>query len=133
MIVIDGQGGNVGRLLVKSIKESFPEVSVRAIGTNSTATTNMLKAGADEAATGENAVIVGCKSADLIVGPIGIIIPDALLGEVTSAMARAVGSSDATKILIPLNKCEVLVAGARDKSTGELIDEAIAMIRDIMK
>jgi hypothetical protein len=133
MIVIDGQGGNVGRLLVKSIKESFPEVSVRAIGTNSTATTNMLKAGADEAATGENAVIVGCKSADLIVGPIGIIIPDALLGEVTSAMAQAVGSSDATKILIPLNKCEVLVAGARDKSTGELIDEAIAMIRDIMK
>ncbi len=133
MIVIDGQGGNVGRLLVKSIKESFPEVSVRAIGTNSTATTNMLKAGADEAATGENAVIVGCKSADLIVGPIGIIIPDALLGEVTSAMAQAVGFSDATKILIPLNKCEVLVAGARDKSTGELIDEAIAMIRDIMK
>ena len=64
---------------------------------------------------------------------IGIIIPDALLGEVTSAMARAVGSSDATKILIPLNKCEVLAAGARDKSTGELIDEAIAMIRDIMK
>ena len=133
MIVIDGQGGNVGRLLVKSIKESFPEVSVRAIGTNSTATTNMLKAGADEAATGENAVIVGCKSADLIVGPIGIIIPDALLGEVTSVMAQAIGSSDATKILIPLNKCEVLVAGARDKSTGELIDEAIAMIRDIMK
>ncbi len=133
MIVIDGQGGNVGRLLVKSIKESFPEVSVRAIGTNSIATTNMLKAGADEAATGENAVIVGCKSADLIVGPIGIIIPDALLGEVTSAMAQAVGFSDATKILIPLNKCEVLVAGARDKSTGELIDEAIAMIRDIMK
>ena len=133
MIVIDGQGGNVGRLLVKSIKESFPEVSVRAIGTNSTATTNMLKAGADEAATGENAVIVGCKSADLIVGPIGIIIPDALLGEVTTTMAQAVGSSDATKILIPLNKCEVLVAGAQDKSTGELIDEAIAMIRDIMK
>ena len=133
MIVIDGQGGNVGRLLVKSIKESFPEVSVRAIGTNSTATTNMLRAGADEAATGENAVIVGCKSADLIVGPIGIIIPDALLGEVTTAMAQAVGSADATKILIPLNKCEVLVAGAQDKSTGELIDEAIAMIRDIMK
>ncbi len=133
MVVIDGQGGNIGRLLVKSIKESFPEVSVRAIGTNSTATANMLRAGADEAATGENAVIVGCKSADLIVGPIGIIIPDALLGEVTTAMAQAVGSSDATKILIPLTKCEVLVAGARDKSTGELIDEAIAMIRDIIK
>ncbi len=133
MIVIDGQGGNVGRLLVKNIKESFPEVMIRAIGTNSTATANMLKAGADEAATGENAVIVGCRNADLIIGPIGIIIPDALLGEVTTAMAQAVGSSDATKILIPLNKCEVLVAGARDKSTGELIDEAIRMIRDIMK
>ena len=133
VIVIDGQGGNVGKLLVRSIKESFPEVPVRAIGTNSVATANMLKAGADEAATGENAVIVGCKSADLIVGPIGIIIPDALLGEVTVAMAQAVGTCDATKILIPLNKCEVLIAGAQDKSTGELIDEAIAMIRDIMK
>ena len=133
MIVIDGQGGNVGRQLVKSIKESFPEVYVRAIGTNSTATTNMLKGGADEAATGENAVVVGCKSADLIVGPIGIIIPDALLGEVTPKMAEAVGASSATKILIPLNKCEILVAGAQDKSTGELIEETIRMIRDLMK
>lgn len=133
MIVIDGQGGNVGRLLVKNIKESFPEVEIRAIGTNSVATANMLKAGADEAATGENAVIVGCRNADLIVGPIGIIIPDALLGEVTAQMAQAVGAAGATKILIPLNKCEVLVAGVQDKSTGELIDETIRMIRDIMK
>ena len=132
MIVIDGQGGNVGRQLVKSIKESFPEVYVRAIGTNSTATTNMLKGGADEAATGENAVITGCRNADLIVGPIGIIIADALLGEVTPKMAEAVGASSATKILIPRDKCEVLGAGAQDKSTGELIEEAIRMIRDIM-
>ena len=132
MIVIDGQGGNIGRQLVKSIKESFPEVQIRVIGTNSTATTNMLKGGADEAATGENAVVVGCRNADLIVGPIGIIIPDALLGEVTPKMAEAVGASPATKILIPLNKCEVLVAGSQDTSTGELIEETIRMIRDIM-
>jgi hypothetical protein len=132
IIVIDGQGGNIGRQLVKDIRESFPDVHIRAIGTNSTATGNMLKGGADEAATGENALIVACRQADIIVGPIGIIVPDALLGEVTARMAEAVGSSAAQKILIPLNKCDVLVPGLKDKSTGELLDDALDMIRDIM-
>ena len=133
IIVIDGQGGNIGKQLVKSIRESFPEVYIRAVGTNSTATSNMLKGGADEGATGENAVVVGARCADLIVGPIGIIVPNALLGEVTPLMAKAVSESSAKKLLIPLNRCDVLVAGTQRKPTGELLEDAIAMIRDIIK
>lgn len=132
IIVIDGQGGNIGKQLVKSIKDSFPDVFIRAIGTNSTATANMLKGGADEAATGENAFIVACREADVIIGPIGIAIADALLGEVSPAMAKAVGQSAAKKILIPLNKCDVLVPGVEEKSTGELLDDALKMIRAII-
>lgn len=133
VIVIDGQGGNIGKQLVISIKDNFDDVYIRAIGTNSTATANMLKGGADEAATGENAVIVGCDIADIIVGPIGIIIPNALLGEVTEKMASAISKAKAEKVLIPLNKCDVLVAGIQNKSTGELLQDAINMINDIIR
>lgn len=132
IIVIDGQGGNIGRQLVKSIKDSFPNIYVRAVGTNSAATANMLKGGADEAATGENAFLVACRDADIIVGPIGIAVADALLGEVSPKMAKALGQSDAKKILIPLNRCDVLVPGVKDKSTTELLDDTIRMIRDII-
>ena len=132
IIVIDGQGGNIGRQLVKSIKDSFPNIYVRAVGTNSAATANMLKGGADEAATGENAFLVACRDADIIVGPIGIAVADALLGEVSPKMAKALGQSDAKKILIPLNRCHVLVPGVKDKSTAELLDDTIRMIRDII-
>lgn len=133
VVVIDGQGGNIGKQLVISIKDNFDDVYIRAIGTNSTATANMLKGGADEAATGENAVIVGCDIADIIVGPIGIIIPNALLGEVTEKMASAISKAKAEKVLIPLNKCDVLVAGIQNKSTGELLQDAINMINDIIR
>ena len=132
IIVIDGQGGNIGRQLVKSIKDSFPNIYVRAVGTNSAATANMLKGGADEAATGENAFLVACRDADIIVGPIGIAVADALLGEVSPKMAKALGQSDAKKILIPLNRCDVLVPGVKDKSTAELLNDTIEMIRDII-
>lgn len=133
VVVIDGQGGNIGKQLVKSIKDNFDDVYIRAIGTNSSATANILKGGADEAATGENAVIVGCDIADIIVGPIGIIIPNALLGEVTEKMASAISKAKAEKVLIPLNKCDVLVAGIQNKSTGELLQDAINMINDIIR
>lgn len=133
IVVIDGQGGNIGKQLVKSIKDSFPDVYIRAIGTNSIATSNMLKGGADEAATGENAVIVGSQIADVIVGPIGIVIPNALLGEVSTRMAEAISTANAEKILIPLNKCDILVAGVSDKSTSELLNEAMKLLNDIMK
>ena len=133
IIVIDGQGGNIGKQLVKSIRESFSDVYIRAVGTNSAATSNMLKGGADEGATGENAVVVASRQADLIVGPIGIIVPDALLGEVTPQMAMAVGQSSAKKILIPLNRCDVLIAGIENKSTSELLTDAINKIHDIIR
>ena len=133
IIVIDGQGGNIGKQLVKNIRDEFPDVDIRAIGTNSTATANMLKGGANEAATGENALIVACRDADLIIGPIGIAVADSLLGEVSARMAAAVGQSSAKKILIPLNKCDILIPGLRDKSTSEVLADALNMIRAIME
>ena len=102
VIVIDGQGGRMGRAIVEELRERCPELTVTAIGTNSTATASMMKAGARFGATGENPVLVACRDADLIIGPIGIVIADSLLGEITPAMAAAVGSSRAHKILIPV-------------------------------
>ena len=102
VIVIDGQGGRMGRAIVEELRERCPELTVTAIGTNSTATASMMKAGARVGATGENPVLVACRDADLIIGPIGIVIADSLLGEITPAMAAAVGSSRAHKILIPV-------------------------------
>ena len=111
ILVIDGQGGGLGRQLVAAVKKAVPQAVVTAIGTNSAATSAMLKAGADRAATGENAVVVGCRRADVILGPIGIVMADALLGEITPAMAQAVAQSDARRILIPANRCDTLVVG----------------------
>lgn len=128
ILVIDGQGGNIGRALVREITERLPGAELIAVGTNSIATSNMLKAGARSAATGENAVIVACRRADVIAGPIGIVIADALLGEVTPAMAVAVGQSRAARVLIPVNRCETLVAGVTDDTTASLIQDAIAKI-----
>ena len=128
ILIIDGQGGNLGRQLTRRLKEALPEADVTAVGTNSTATENMLKGGADRAATGENAVLVNARRAKVIAGPLGIVIADALLGEVTPAMARAVGQSDAVRVLIPMNRCDTLVAGAADKPMGELIDDAVRRI-----
>lgn len=129
ILVIDAQGGGVGKQLVTAIKQNIEEAYVLAVGTNSTATTAMLKAGADEAATGENSVMVGCRKADIIVGPIGIIIADALLGEVTPKMALAVSQSSAKRILIPFNHCDNIIVGIDDFSTGKLIKQAIDEIK----
>ena len=125
ILIIDGQGGNLGKLLTKRLREAVPRADITVVGTNSTATENMLKGGADRAATGENAVVVNARRARVIAGPLGIVIADALLGEVTPAMARAVGSSDAVRVLIPMNRCDTLVAGVADRPMGELIDDAV--------
>lgn len=93
ILVIDAQGGGIGKQVVAAVKGKFPRAEVTAVGANSTATTAMLKAGADHGATGENAVVVCCRQADIIIGPIGIVIADALYGEITPVMARAVGQS----------------------------------------
>lgn len=131
ILVIDAQGGGVGRQLVAALKKELPGGVVTAVGTNSLATSAMLRAGADQAATGENAVVVNCRRADVIVGPIGIVIADALLGEITPAIALAVGRSAAKRILIPVNHCDNLVAGVPDTNMGRLIREAVALIREI--
>lgn len=128
ILVIDGQGGNLGKQLCKMLLERLPNAKIRAVGTNSLATESMLKTGISEAATGENAVIVGAKWADIIIGPIGIVIADALLGEVTSKMATAVGSAEAKRILIPMNKCDTIVAGIDNIPTSSLIESAIQKI-----
>ncbi|MCM1387714.1 MAG: DUF3842 family protein [Bacillus sp. (in: Bacteria)] len=131
ILVIDAQGGGFGRQLITSIKQNIPAASILAVGTNSTATTAMLKAGADDAATGENAVIVGCRQADIIVGPIGIVIADALLGEVTPNIALAVAQSRAKRILIPFNYCDNIIAGVSDFNINTLIHSAIDAIKKI--
>ena len=102
IVVIDGQGGRLGQMVVEGIKKEGLKAEVLAIGTNSSATAAMLKAGADAAATGENPVVVACRSADIIVGPIGIVAADSLYGEITPAMALAVGQSRALKLLLPV-------------------------------
>lgn len=130
--IIDGQGGQLGAQLVKAITTQFQNIALTAIGTNALATAAMLKAGAKNAATGENSVIVACRQADVIIGPIGIVIADSLLGEVTEKMALAIGRADAVRILIPMNKCENLVAGVPHMSTGALIADAVAKVNDIL-
>lgn len=130
ILVIDGQGGGLGRQLVTAIKEACPEAVIMAVGTNSMATSAMLKAGADQSATGENAVIVGCRKADMITGPIGIVIADSLFGEITPQMAAAVGQSQAKRILIPLNLCDNTVVGVKKQPMTQLVQEVVELIKE---
>ncbi|MGN0978223.1 MAG: DUF3842 family protein [Faecousia sp.] len=132
LLIIDAQGGGFGKQLVTAVKRELPEVEITAVGTNSVATGAMLKAGADHAATGENAVIVGARKADIIAGPIGIVIADALYGEITPAMALAVAQSSAKRILIPSNHCDNILVGVSDLSVGKLIQNAVEEIRKIL-
>lgn len=125
IVVIDGQGGRLGAGLVAAVKEKFPQAELTAIGTNAIATAAMLKAGAAQGATGENPVIVACRTADVIAGPIGILAADALLGEITPAMAAAIGCASAKKVLIPMNRCGIRVMGVAERSMNEYI--ALAM------
>ena len=128
VLVIDGQGGRLGKMVIDEIHALLPEAQIRAIGTNARATVTMMKANPDSAATGENPVIVACREADFIVGPIGIVIADSLLGEVTPAMAVAVAQSTATRVLIPMNKCDNLVAGLNAQPISELAIDAVRKI-----
>lgn len=129
ILVIDGQGGQLGGQLIKSLKANVEDIKVMAVGTNATATATMLKAGADQAATGENPVIVASRKADVIIGPIGIVIADALFGEITPQMAIAVGQADAVRILLPMNRCDNLVAGVSDLSTTTILEDVILKLK----
>lgn len=133
VMVIDGQGGRMGRQIVKTLLERFPQIELLAVGTNSLATESMLKGGAEHAATGENAVVAGCRRADVIIGPIGIVLADALLGEVTPAMARAVGQSAAIRILIPSGRCETLVAGVNETGMNALLEDAVRKLAGLLE
>lgn len=132
ILVIDGQGGGIGKQMIAGLKESMPEAEIMAVGTNAIATSAMIRAGADQAATGENPVVTACRKADVIVGPIGIVIADALFGEVTPQMALAVGQSPAKRILIPVNHCDNVVVGVGNLNMGHLVQQAVEEIRGLL-
>jgi hypothetical protein len=133
ILIVDGQGGQLGGQLIKSLKTNFENVNIMAVGTNATATATMLKAGANQAATGENPVIVACRKADVIIGPIGIVIADSLFGEITPQMAVAIGQANAVRILLPVNKCDNIVAGIGEVSTAAILDDVILKVKKILE
>lgn len=133
ILIIDAQGGGMGRQLVASVKKEFPKAEVGAVGTNSLAASNMLKAGADYAATGENAVIVGCRRADVIIGPVGIAIADSMHGEITPVMAAAIGQSEAWKLLIPMNQCRNVIVGVKNVSMSSMLEAVIEQLKEYAK
>ena len=129
ILIIAAQGGGIGRQLVAAVRENVPQASIMAVGTNTAATAAMRKAGAHNAATGENAVIVNSRRADVIVGPIGIVIADAMCGEMTPRMANAVAQSGAKRFLIPVNHCDNIVVGVGDLNLGKMIQSVVAELQ----
>lgn len=132
VVVIDGQSGRIGQLFIEKVVRAGLSCDLIAIGANAIATSAMLKAGAAQGATGENPVIVACRTADIIVGPIGILAADAMLGEITPAMAAAVGRSSAKKLLLPVNLCNNIVVGTQNLSLSRVLDEAVSTLQQIL-
>lgn len=133
ILIIDGQGGKIGKLLIEQIKKNNLPVEITAIGTNSIATATMLKAGAEYGATGENPVVYNSRFADVIIGPIGIAMANSLLGEVTPTMACAVSECQAVKLLIPVNKCNHIVIGTKEAPLADYIVMAVQELENIWK
>lgn len=133
ILIIDGQGGGLGRQLVSAVRERYPEIEILAVGTNSAATNAMLRAGADQAATGENSVAVASERADVIMGPVGIVIADSMLGEITPRMALSVGQSRAKRILIPVNLCDNIVVGVTEISMKKNVQNAVEALGALME
>lgn len=131
VVVIDGQSGRMGQLFLERAVAAKLPCELLAVGTNAIATSAMLKAGASAGATGENPVLVACRTADVIVGPIGILAADSLMGEITPAMAVAIGQSRAKKLLLPVNHCNNLVAGTQSLSLSRLMEEAVELLRSL--
>jgi len=130
ILVIDGMGGGMGKSIIENLKDKFADAEITAVGTNSIATSTMLKAGANNGATGENAVIFNCAKADFIIGVIGIIFANSMHGEISPKMAEAVSSSPAHKILLPTDKCNVTVLGVANKPIQSHISEIVKIIKD---
>lgn len=130
LLIIDGQSGRLGAQIIEGLKKAGLSGghSIVAVGTNALATSGMINAGADRGATGENAVVVQCRTADVIIGPIGIVLADAMLGEITAAMANAVGASAAARVLIPSDRCETHIVGLVPQTRKQQIDAAVAQV-----
>lgn len=130
VLIIDGQGGRLGSRLIEELRASGFLGEVIAVGTNAIASAAMIKAGATRGATGENPVVVSARKADIIAGPIGIVLADSMDGEITEKMASAVARSEAEKILIPLNKCGCMIAGDEKLTMSELIKIGAKLITE---
>ena len=134
VVVIDGQGGGLGKQVISALKGKYNDaISVVAIGTNAVATQAMLKAGADISATGENPLKVNVKDADVIIGPVGIVIANSLFGEVTPKMAKAVGTSRAKRLLIPVNLCSNIVIGVNNTSIATMVNGVLFEMDKLMQ
>ena len=131
--VVDGQGGGIGRAIVEKVKKAFPDLNVLALGTNAVATGQMLRAGADEGATGENAIIHNMQHVDIVIGVIGILNANSMMGEMSPAMAAAIGGSHTFKILLPINRCHIHVVSVEDLPLGSHIDNAVMVLGDYLK
>ena len=131
IVIIDGQSGRMGQLFLEKARAAGITLPMTAVGTNALATAAMLKAGATAGATGENPVLVAARTADIIVGPIGILAADAMLGEITEKMAAAVGRSPAKKLLLPVNQCGNLVAGTQSMPLSRVMEEAVELLKTL--
>lgn len=132
ILVIDGQGGGLGKSIVSRLKAEKFDIEIIAVGTNSVATSLMLKSGATYAATGENAIVYNCKKSDIIIGALGIGFANSMHGEITPLSAKAVSESDAHKILIPVSKCNISVVGVIEKPLSQYIDDMVSKIRNLL-
>lgn len=133
ILVLDGQGGGIGRTLVEALVKTYPQHEIAAVGTNSAATANMLKGSPAFAATGENAAIFNSSRADIIIGPTGIVMANAMHGEISPQIAAAVTSSRAEIILIPMNHCRAHIAGVEDKKVSEYLKEALQTLDELLQ
>ena len=132
VLVIDGQGGGFGKALIEALRKREVEARIMAVGTNSMATSAMMRAGADAGATGTNPVRVNCRRADVIAGPMGIVLANSMMGEFTPEMAAAVAESDAARVLVPVTKCSTYVAGVAQKPVAQYIEDAAAIVADLV-
>lgn len=133
IMIVDGQGGGIGSMLVEQLKQGLPHFPITALGTNAVATSTMLKAGADKGATGENAIVYNSPEADIIIGSVAIVVANSLLGEITPLMAKAIAESRAQRILLPINKCCNLVVGVQQRPIAEYVELAVAEVNRIAK
>ncbi|MBO8169706.1 MAG: DUF3842 family protein [Thermoanaerobacteraceae bacterium] len=132
--VIDGQGGGIGKHIVEKIRRAFADkVTIIALGTNSVATSQMLKAGANEGATGENAICHTVRKMDIIIGSVAILAANSMLGELTPRMAQAIGEAEAVKVLLPINRSRIQIVGAADEPLPHQIDEVIEYLKKLLE